>query len=207
MTQLNSQIEKPSWPADYPIFISPMLLELRDRSKWTRSDAQEYFDWVMKSKVGRVRHLMTYTNHQELSSESLPQLASVVAHLISSSAVQSINDSGKFTNNNKNILCRVPDDAGLSIGADFGLFCAELAENTYPGQFEWAIGDGGKTNVFHGLPVFHALKEKRKYLHTSPIGAGVALAWGIAGGEKGEVLLELYEGILSKFRLSTESSQ
>ena len=130
----------------YPLFLPPDALAEKGSDYWSKSESEQYLDWLVDAIDTRLSGLAGYLKMDIQPKEAASTLSvcgTRVALAVQLPDFSLVEDGIK----------KLSPSAGYSIGADVGLLFAHLLLYASGSQLAWSIGRGPKSYVSRNLPV------------------------------------------------------
>ena len=164
-------------PANYPTFVPPGELSITDRTVWTRSQADEYFDWLMRVKDDRVHRMLERLDATIVDADAELSLGTLGRKIASTLRTAEFCANSKLTNQ------------GYALAADAGLLVAEFLVQDFA-EVHWEIRRKPKRDISYNLPVLMGFQSGLSF---DPVGGSVAeaQAW-IAGRRDADRWVAIY---------------
>lgn len=160
----------------YPMFIPPSELWQKDRTTWSKQEADRYFAWLMSCKDQRVLSMLAFLGGSE-AGDSIPHLLAVgraaLPHLRDEKFATSDGGVGYLT------------DAGYALAADLGLLLADRLIRKGGDRIKWKTLRGGKKHISYNMPVLTGFGPGEPST-VDPILASIGLSSGVVSGRRDE---------------------
>lgn len=158
----------------YPLFNPPRPLSEKPHREWSKSEAEEYRKWLVRSIDERTNALLHYFGLDADASEArdlLLRLGSLVAACIAEAEFSERQPDGTRTLTN----------AGHALAADAGLLTARLLLRATVGRLRWEVVRKPKSDISYNLPVLAGFSNN---LTLDPVGGSVAEATAVLAGRR-----------------------
>ncbi len=159
---------------NYPIFAPPEPLASKSHRKWTKKEAQSYFDWLMGCLDPRIAGLLGVLDIEHAEDADDRGLIAEAGER----AVRALRDPicSESSADGTPILTNI----GYSLAADIGLLVARQVCRVVGDKLRWEIVRKPKSDVSYNLPVLAGFGWDTY----DPVGVSVADAAAVLAGRR-----------------------
>lgn len=158
---------------DYPFFIPPAHLAARKPRDWSKSEADEYRNWLVSSVEERVTFLLEFLG---VSSKAKPE------ELLENAGRKAVEQLNNDVFSEPGPRGKRLSNKGYALAADMGLLVAKLLLENYDNRVYWHTIRRPKRELSYNLPVLEGFDNN----YLDPIGGSTAEANGVLCGRRDE---------------------
>jgi len=172
----------------YPFFKPPTHLAQNTPREWTKSEADEYYHWLLSAMDERVSNLFDYFDESQDgdNEDVLLRIGERVQGVLNDPelsywATQKIHLKEYVIEDELPTLT----DMGYALAADVGLLLAQCILSACQEKVCWTIVRKPKNDADYNQPVLVGKNDKWRQDHVNPIGTSIAKAYAILRGKRG----------------------